>query len=339
MPPPHHPAVSVALSVYNGERFLGSAIESVLAQSFTDFEFLILDDGSGDASPAIIADYAARDSRIHAIAQENRGLVASLNRLFAEARAPLVARMDADDVCLPHRFERQVAFLGQHPDYGVVGGATEDIDEHDASWPCRALPYVATHEEFLQRIAAGGPLLCHPAVMVRREVVRRVGGYHAAFRHCEDLDLWLRLASITKLGNLPEPLLRYRHYADQVSSRHATEQQIGAAVARLAWAEREAGRPDPTASLEHLPPLDAIDALFGREGLARAIRATVTHNILYSRASLVGEGFTIILRHIAEGGSQDGTMRRSLWRTAARLVRFGEPLRALRLTAALMAAS
>ena len=105
------PAISVAMSVYNGERFLAEAIGSVLAQTFTDFEFLILDDGSRDGTRAIIADYASRDARIRPILRENRGLVVSLNQLLAEARAPLVARMDADDVCLPERFARQIAFL------------------------------------------------------------------------------------------------------------------------------------------------------------------------------------------------------------------------------------
>ena len=323
---PISPAISVALSVYNGERFLSAAIESVLAQDFGDFEFLILDDGSTDASAAIIHTHAAQDARIRPIIRENRGLIASLNQLLAEARAPLIARMDADDICLPHRFSAQIAFLDQHGDYGVVGGATQDIDENDAPWPCHAPPYVATHEQFLDRIDTGGPLLCHPTVMLRADVVRGVGGYHAAFRHAEDLDLWLRLASVTRLGNLPEPLLRYRHYADQVSSRHSTEQQIGAAIARIAYATRQAGLPDPTQHLDRLPPLDEIDALFGRAGLAREIRARVAKGIIYSPHSLRDDGFDLILRHITDGGNRQG-----LWRTVARLCRIGEPARAMRL--------
>ena len=327
---PIRPAISVALSVYNGARFLSAAIDSVLAQSFADFEFLLLDDGSTDSSADIIRQYAARDARIRPILRENRGLVTSLNQLLAEARAPLIARMDADDICLPQRFAAQVAFLDQHPDYGVVGTATEDIDDNDAPWPCHAPPYVASHAEILGRIATGGPLLCHPSVMFRADVVRGVGGYHAAFRHCEDLDLWLRLASVTRLGNLPERLLRYRHYADQVSSRHSTEQQIGAAIARTAYAIRAAGLPDPTEHLDRLPPLDEIDALFARPGLAREIRAAVTPGIIYSPHSLRDAGIDLILRHITEGGDRAG-----LWRTVARLCRLGEPTRAMHLAATL----
>ncbi|MCW1384052.1 glycosyltransferase [Novosphingobium sp. KCTC 2891] len=329
--PSTNPRISVALSVYNGERFLAEAIESVLGQTFGDFEFLILDDGSKDGTAAIIHDHAARDARIRPIVRENRGLVVSLNQLFGEARAPLVARMDADDVCLPTRFEHQLAFLDAHPDIGVVGSWTEDIDETGAPHPVAAPDHPVTHEEFLIAVEQGAPLLCHPAVMVRRDVLLSVGGYHAAFRHCEDLDLWLRLASVTHIANLPERLLRYRHYEDQVSSRHATVQQVGAAVARIAYAERQAGRPDPTATLEALPPIDQLDALFGREGVARAVRARVAPGLLYSRAGLRDEGFDILRRYIREGGSRDG-----LWRTVGRLILFGEPMRAAMLAATLV---
>jgi len=320
MPSRPVPALSVALSVRNCARFLPLAIESVLDQTFGDFEFLILDDGSRDESVTIAAGYAARDARIRLIARENRGLVASLNELLAEARAPIIARMDADDICAPDRFARQVEFLRDHPGHGVVGGATEDIDEAGRPWPCPAPPFLADHAGIVARLAHGGPGLCHPVVTYRRDIVRGVGGYHAAFTHCEDLDLWLRLASVTKLANILAPLIKYRHSASQISSRHATEQQIGAAVARLAFAERAAGRPDPTATLTRLPPLAALDALFGRAGVSAEVRATVARHILYSRSSLTGAGFALLLDQIAEAPPRDRAFRKQLWRTAARLV-------------------
>lgn len=330
--PKTKPRISVALSVYNGERFLAEAVESVLGQSFGDFELLLLDDGSSDDTPSLIHDYAARDTRVRAIVRGNRGLVASLNQLIDEAAAPLVARMDADDVCLPERFARQVAFLDAHPEVGVLGTWTEDIDESGAAHPVAAPDHPLTHEDFLGAVEQGLPLLCHPSVMMRRDVVRAVGGYHSAFRHCEDLDLWLRLASVTQIANLPERLLRYRHYEEQVSSRHATIQQVGAAVARIAYGERQAGRADPTADLDALPPIDQLDALFGRAGVARAVRARVAPGLLYSRAGLRDEGFDILRTYIREGGSHDG-----LWRTVGRLMMFGEPARAALLAATLIA--
>ena len=324
------PAVSVAMSVYNGERFLVPAIESVLAQTMGDFEFLILDDGSRDRSRAIAQSYAARDPRIRVIARDNRGLVISLNQLLDEARAPLIARMDADDICMPDRFARQIAFLAEHSDHGVVGSRTSDIDEFGRPYPLASGEHPEAHAQLVHNIAHGGPLLAHPAVMFRRDVVLAVGGYHQAFRHCEDYDLWLRLAGRTRIANLPERLVRYRHYADQVSSRHALEQQVGVAISWMAWQERTAGRPDPTERLLALPPIADLDALFGRAGVASEVRGRVARALVYSHSALREGGFEMLLEHISEGGRGA-----ELWRTVVRLARFGEPRRALQLAAAL----
>lgn len=324
------PAISVAMSVYNGGRFLAQAIESILAQTFGDFELLILDDGSVDRTRSIIEGYAARDPRIRPIIRENRGLVASLNQLLAEAQAPLVARMDADDICRPERFARQIAFLAGNPDHGVVGSWSEDIDEHGAPYIVNGPEHPDSHEGFVAAIENGRPLLCHPAVMYRRDLVLAAGGYHAAFRHCEDYDLWLRLAHRTRVTNLPERLLRYRHYAGQVSNVHAIEQQIGVAISRLAYEERQAGRPDPTEALAALPPIDQLDSLFGRPGVAAEVRGQVARALIHSPVAMRSTGFDMLLQHVGEGG--DG---RDLWRTVPRLLRFGAPVRALRLAAAL----
>jgi glycosyltransferase involved in cell wall biosynthesis len=325
------PAISVAMSVYNNAAFLDQAVESILGQSLSDFEFLIVDDGSNDGSSAILDGYAARDSRIRIIRQENRGLIASLNRLLSEARAPLIARMDGDDISLPERFERQVAFLDVNPDHGVVGTWSRDINERGQTHAGEFREPPTSHEALVAE-SDKGPLLAHPSVMMRTNVVREAGGYRAAFRHCEDYDLWLRLSERTKLCSLPERLLLYRHSPAQVSNRHIVAQQVGAAIAFAAHLEREAGRPDPTEGLETLPPIGELDALFGREGVTRAIREKVAKGIVYSRVALRGEGFDLLLDHIRDGGSRDG-----LWRTAGRLLKLGEPIRALRLATALAA--
>lgn len=327
------PAISVAMSVYNGESFLAEAIESVLAQSFRDFEFLLLDDGSRDGSADLIRRYAASDPRIRPILRENRGLIASLNQLIAEARAPLIARMDDDDICMPDRFQRQMAFLTENPDYGVVGSWSEDIDMEGRPIFVTGTDHPLTHEEVLQTINAGEQVLCHPSVMYRRDIVREVGGYHAAFRHCEDLDLWLRLATRTRLGNIPERLVRYRRSPDQVSNRYATEQQIGTAVAFLAYAERKAGRPDPTEELETLPSIEALDTLFGQDGVAAQVRHKVALSLQYSPDAMRADGFELLLQHLREGGDRTG-----IWRAIPRLLRFGEPGRAMRLLSNLVAA-
>ena len=229
-----HPAISVAMSVYNGEQFLVEAIESVLGQSYADFEFLIVDDGSKDASTSIISNFAAQDSRIRPILRENRGLIASLNEMLELARAPIVARMDADDASQPERFALQKAFLDEHPDYGVVGTWSQEFDEDGQDMVGTGPDQPINHEGLLAGIETGEQLVCHPTAMYRRDIVRSVGGYHAAFRHCEDYDLWLRLANVTKLGNVPQRLLRYRRHMGQITERHTAEVHIGAAIAYLA---------------------------------------------------------------------------------------------------------
>ena len=326
------PALSVAMSVYNAEAYLALAIESILAQSMPAFEFLILNDGSNDRSKEIIDGYAARDSRIRAIHRENKGLIVSLNQLLEEARAPLIARMDADDIALPDRFAKQLTFMAAHPDYGVVGTWTRDIDANGESFPLGGADHPTSHEDFIAHIEQG-PLICHPSVIMRADVVRAVGGYHAAFKHCEDYDLWLRLSSVTKICSIPERLVLYRHTDGQVSNKHIVQQQIGVAASRLAWRERMAGRPDPTEHLDALPPMEEYDALFGRMGAYEEALSLTVGAILYSHVALTSEGFDLVLRHIRENRAEERVP--GIPRTVARLVRFGEPVRALKLAGSL----
>lgn len=317
------------MSVYNNAPFLRAAIDSILAQTFADFEFLIVNDGSTDGSAEIIDEYAQRDPRVRPIHQENRGLVASLNRLIDEARAPLIARMDGDDIALPERFERQAGFLAVHPDHGVVGSWATSIDVEGRNCDSGGLDQPTSHEAFLAALL-GKPLMCHPSAMLRTDVVRAAGGYRALYKHCEDYDLWLRLSERTRLCSLPERLILYRYSDTQVSSRHILPQAIGAAVAWFAHLERVAGRPDPTEGLSTLPAIDSLDAVFGRPGVSRAVREMVTPRIVYSDVALGGEGYDLLLAYVRGGGPREG-----LWKTTARLVRFGRPWRAARLATAL----
>ncbi|HEX8401094.1 MAG TPA: glycosyltransferase [Allosphingosinicella sp.] len=325
----NQPTISVAMSVYNNAPYLASAIESILAQSFADFEFLIVNDGSSDGSAEIIDFHAAKDRRIRPIHQPNRGLVASLNLMLEQARAPLIARMDGDDIALPTRFERQLSFVRANPDHDVVGTWTRDIDGTGAARAHASRDQPTSHEAATAQLETGNPL-CHPSVMMRRDTVLGVGGYHAAYRHCEDYDLWLRLSERTRLASIPERLMLYRHSDSQVSSRHILAQTTGAAIAWLAHVERANGRPDPTEQLAELPPLDRLDDLFGRPGVGAAVRAKVAASILHSPLALRNEGYELLLDHVRHGGARAG-----LWRAAGRLVKFGEPGRALRLAAAL----
>ena len=246
------PSLSVVMAVYNGERWLAETLASLSSQTFGDFEIVAIDDGSTDGSAAILAEAAARDARYRIITQANRGLVASLNRGLAESRAPLVARIDADDVAEPERFARQVAFLQAHPEVAALGSAIRIIGPDGASRRLQAYPCgpSAVADAMLR-----GCALAHPAVMMRLEAVLAAGGYREAFRHAEDYDLWLRLGERHELDNLPEPLLRYRQHDGSVSFRHRQQQALATFVARHCAQARRAGRPDPLRELER--PMDA----------------------------------------------------------------------------------
>ena len=320
------PAISVVMSVYNDEEFVAEAIESILAQSFEDFEFLILNDGSDDDSAAIINKYAVIDSRIVPIHRENRGFIASLNELVELTKAPIIARMDSDDISWPERFARQATFLANNPAYGVVGTAAVEIDEKGMPLPGRYWYYPETHEDFVATIGKG-PLIAHPAVMMRRNFIQEVKGYRPIFQHCEDLDLWLRLVAVTRICSLPDVLYSYRRSASQVSCQHCVAQQIGAAIALLAYHARTAGCLDPTENLTELPSLDTLDSLFGQKGLDRYVRAKVVPGFIYSEVALrSSEAFCMILQHIRDGGDCSG-----FWKTVLRLLLLGEFRRAIEL--------
>ncbi|WP_231747032.1 glycosyltransferase [Blastomonas sp. CCH6-A6] len=317
------------MSVYNAERYVAEAIQSILGQTEGRFEFLIVNDGSRDASGSIIDRYAAQDSRIRAIHQENRGLIASLNRMLDEARAPLVARMDSDDVSRPERFAVQLAWMQAHPDIAVLGTNTDELDADGAFFPCS--DFHPEHPADIRERLMAASAMCHPSVMMRRDVIRSLGGYRAAFRHCEDYDLWLRVSERHDLYNLPDRLFLYRRSPDQVSEKHILVQAIGAACARYAAQQRRAGLPDPFEGATSLPSLDQIDAVLGSNGVGARMRLEVIDSIKYSPEAMSGGGLELMQAHLRDGGTKQG-----FWRTAGRMVKMGMIPQALTLSLDLM---
>lgn len=211
------PRVSVLMSVYNGERYLAEAVESILNQTFTDFEFIIVDDGSTDGTCVCLD--AFRDQRIVRLRNEtNIGLRRSLNKGLKLARGEYVARMDADDVSLPRRLEAQVAFMDAHPEVGVVGCAIRCIDS--SGFTIRKVCHPTGHGPILWQLFFYTPI-AHPTAVYRRAIVERVGGYDPSFAHAEDRDLWRRVSSVARLANLRETHLLYRVHSASVSHRHA----------------------------------------------------------------------------------------------------------------------
>ena len=225
------PTVSVLMPVYNAARYLAEAVESILSQTFADFEFLIIDDGSTDGSRAILEGYAARDPRVRVLSRPNTGHAVALNELLGLARGELVARMDADDVAFRERLLRQVDYLRAHPDVVCVGTAVRFIDE--AGRFLREGHPGMENEEIQERALAGDCALNHPSVMMRRAAVEAVGGYHPEFQPAEDLDLWLRLGELGCLTNLPDVLMQYRQHTASFSEQHQRLQLERSAAAVL----------------------------------------------------------------------------------------------------------
>jgi glycosyltransferase involved in cell wall biosynthesis len=210
------PRVSVVLPVRDGARFLRPALYSVLAQTLDDFELLVVDDGSTDETPEILA--AVGDERLRVLRQEPAGLVAALRRGLAEARAPYLARMDADDVSLPRRLERQLAALADG--VGLVGCGVERIDEAGRVLGSHVLP--PDDAALRRRLLLRNPF-AHGSVVVRREALERAGGYRADYGANEDYDLWRRIARDWKLAAVPEILYRYREHPGAVTRSRVDE--------------------------------------------------------------------------------------------------------------------
>ncbi|QJW92708.1 glycosyltransferase [Frigoriglobus tundricola] len=249
------PTVSVLMPVYNGERYLAEAVDSVLAQTFTDFEFVIVDDGSKDGSLAVLQWYAARDPRVRIISRPNTGIVGALNDGLAAARGELVARMDADDVCHPERFRTQVEYLRAHPACVVVGSRADLIDpdgERIGRWDM-----ALDHDEIDRANLAGKLTIVHPSLVFRRAAVVGAGAYRQETAGSEDLDLMLRLAETGRLANVPDVLLRYRRHHESLT--HSAPGQVSEAAYRAlrdAWARRGLGDPPlrPAARAPVPPP-------------------------------------------------------------------------------------
>lgn len=231
------PTVSVMMPVFNAETYLAEAVESVLTQTFVDFEFLIIDDGSTDRSKSILQDYAERDSRIRLTNQANTGYVVALSRMIDQAQGTFLARMDADDICHRERFQRQVAVLETHDNIGAVGSAVQLIDAQSRF--LRLENSASDHNEIQQRLLRGECPVCHPAVMMRADTLRRVGGYRATYEPAEDRDLWLRIGEVAEVVNLPEPLLQYRLHHNSISQCQR-EKQVAQLerICRDAWGRR-----------------------------------------------------------------------------------------------------
>jgi glycosyltransferase involved in cell wall biosynthesis len=208
------PAVTVLMSVYDGERHLRESVESILDQTLTDFELLVVDDASTDGSRAIVDSYG--DPRVRVLTNEaNVGLTRSLNRGLREAGGAYVARQDADDVSEPHRLERQRDLLDRRPGLALVASHYRRIDENGRHAGDRPVP---TETRDIRWRLLFVNAFTHSSVTFRRDVVLELGGYDERFRYAQDFELWSRLARCHAVAAVPETLVSYRRSADSMTA-------------------------------------------------------------------------------------------------------------------------
>jgi glycosyltransferase involved in cell wall biosynthesis len=222
------PKVSVVMPVYNGEKYLTEAIESILGQTFQDFELIVADDGSTDKTVSIIKTFS--DRRLIHLRLSHRGLVPTLNDGVRVARGEYIARMDADDIALPTRLAEQVSFLDAHRQVVVIGShvATIDGDGRETG----TYTYPPENSVDIKRYLRKGNAFIHPTTMFRKEAFLSVGGYRK-YLHAEDYELWTRLLSKGEMVNSDHPLLRYRVHANSVTRKNRMRMRFTGIVVRV----------------------------------------------------------------------------------------------------------
>jgi glycosyltransferase involved in cell wall biosynthesis len=247
--PPHRapvaaPRVSVVIPAYNAQRYLFESLESVLTQTFRDFECIVVDDGSTDRTPQIIDSLAVHDPRVQRLTVPHGGIVKALNAGLQVARGEYIARTDSDDLCVPDRFEKQVRYLDEHPVCAVVGSKVTLVDPYNSTlWDVQVKP---DHEGIETELLNGnGWAVIHPSTMLRRGAVEQAGGYRGEYEWVEDLDLFLRMAQFGELANLQDSLLRYRqHYGSVNRNKLGTQIELTGRAVLDAYQRR--GRTAPS---------------------------------------------------------------------------------------------
>ena len=243
------------MPVYDGQSYLREAVESILNQTFTDFELILIDDGSTDSTGEMLGEYATRDARILLTRnQKNIGLTRSLNQGIAISRGEYIARMDADDVSRTDRLSRQLQFLEVHPEVGVLGCGFQLMDD-SGKVPPKIGKVPTEHAVIKWHLCFENPIV-HPTVMMRRDVVKRAGGYDEEMVTSQDYDLWQRLSGVTQLSNLPDGLLCLRKHERNVSACHPESQfRTGVEISQRMMSE----------TLGHEVPMGQVRLVWRRE--------------------------------------------------------------------------
>jgi len=232
------------MPVYNCERYLKEAVESVLHQTFQDYEFLIVNDGSTDGTPQLLEEHRRNDSRIKIINQANSGIVMALNRGLFAAQGDWIFRMDGDNVARSHRFSAQLKALEKNHRLVLIGGWCQQINADGV--PLKIDRYPSDHKSLVRRLERGRFFFPHPGACFRKDVVLKLGGYRERFRHAEDYDLWLRLIGHGEFGCCSEVLLDLRKHGANISNmNYGQDQELTNAAALICHYWRSKLQKDP----------------------------------------------------------------------------------------------
>lgn len=244
------PIISVLIPVYNCRPYLGAAMDSILSQSFEDFEVVVIDDGSTDGSSEDLAALASKDARIKIFQQENQGLPKALRRGQQECRGRYIARMDGDDIATPDRLAKQLAYMEQNPDVGICGAYGRTVDSEGD--PMQIFQPPLEHGAIDAKLMEGrASAIIHPLAFMRKEALERAGGYRID-EELEDLGLFLRLAETTQMANIPEVMLDYRmHLKSTNYQRRLRHAQLTQEIVERAWKRRELHGNCPQLQLPH----------------------------------------------------------------------------------------
>lgn len=273
------PLVSVVMSVCNGQRYLSSSLDSILAQEGVDLEVVVVDDGSTDASARILADYARRDPRVRVLTQANAGLTRSLAQGCAEARGRFIARQDDDDVSVPGRLGALATLLSRESSIAVASSWVERIGPRDEPLGCASFP--RDPADATDEVLLSGRSPVHGSTMFRKEDLEAVGGYRPQFYFAQDADLWFRLADRGRFQFLPEVLYRFRVVEGSISSKHRSSQLRLYELAKECRRARQEGRSEG-------PLLAEAEGI--RPGLVKAGKAKKGAGDYFVGRTLLGNG-------------------------------------------------
>lgn len=238
--------ISVIMPAYNAERFVGEAIQSILNQSFRDFEIIMVDDGSTDRTVEIALNYGKQDSRLRVIVAEHGGVSRAINVGVDQAKYNWIARMDADDIALPHRLERQFSMVRSNPKVVAWGTYAYHISEKGRLLGLLKVG-ATTETEFYAQWRGGKPIhLIHPTALIEKKALIRAAGYNPLFDSCEDLEFFYRLSSLGLILAIPEPLLLYRIHGSSNTVRRFSEQRFFVRFIGACQQARAQGKEPPT---------------------------------------------------------------------------------------------